>query len=166
MRIFVDTSIISRINDEKLTKQDKSILDQILKQGDIEFYYSLKTREEVNATLKGSTRSNLNKILEKMQLVKTWSTLSFTSGYPSQDAERTYLRRVLYDTSRIEARAEPTNDGDLVFAAYKSNCDYFLTHDTNLAVTASLKQAELNKIIGKLQIVNLQALAARLGIKF
>jgi predicted nucleic acid-binding protein len=165
MHIFADTSIISRINDQNLTKQDKSILDQILKHDDIELYYSLKTREEINATLKDSTRLNLNRILEKTQLIKTWPTLSFTSGFPSQDAERAYLRRILYDTSRVEARAEPTNDGDLVFAAYKSNCDYFLTHDKNLVTIASLKQVELKKTIGKLQIVNLQVLGARLGIK-
>lgn len=165
LRIYIDNSILSRSVDGKLKKSDQATLNKFLKSTIVTFVYSLKTKEEIEATINNETRIRINKTLQSLNNVElaTWTSLSYTSGYSSQDTERTELRKNFYDTSRPNARAEPTNDGDHVYAAFKSNCDYFLTHDKKLFETSVKKKETLKALIGSLQIINLRALREILG---
>ncbi len=143
--IYLDTNILSRIPDLKLSEESALAYEKLSQRDDIEFVTSAKTQQEINMTPNKSQASVLNFLYSLFR--KTPMRVSEYSGvYGDAPFGCTTFGGGWTDPLFRQLKdIFEKDDAEHIFQATKSKCNYFLTLD---------KKSILNRVNSKLDKLN------------
>jgi len=164
--IYLDTNILSRIPDLRVSESTASALSALVNLGGIKFVTSQKTRNEILRTKNASRGSILQFIYALIEKVPM-QTVYFSGCVGGAPLGATPLGGDWTDPLWADLKTifDP-DDAEHIVHAIRSNCDYFLTLDEKTILDrAKFNQDAVGKMSGRLKYVSPEELVAMIKNK-
>jgi predicted nucleic acid-binding protein len=162
VKAYVDTCVLSRSFDSRLSKANISAIEKILRRDDIKLVTSPQTLYEFENTQNEQRRAALRLIYKLISKVPYENMMTSTGGIGSSMLGSTMFGSgSLVPDSRITRLSKIFSQSDAVhiFQASKSHCSHFVTIDEDLLTRAQNANTELKILCPGLVFCSLEQLA-------
>lgn len=163
IRAYVDTCVLSRTFDARISKKDVQAIEAILRRDDIELLTSRHTLNEFESTQNEKRRAALRLLYKIISKVPYEEMMIFTGGIgTSMLGATTFGGGGLVPNPLMSQLGQIFDDADAVhvFQASSAECSHFVTIDDALLERAVKARAELKELCPGLTICSLEELAA------
>lgn len=171
IKVYIDTSIISRHFDARIKPPTADALEQIAKSSrdQVSFVISTTVDREIENAADDARRALLLFVARLSDRVEVQPHQFAMRGMRFLTSGQTQVRNwrdVIHGEAPLYAELRKIfdeTDAEHIFRAIKSGCDYFLTLDhATILDRIAPNQAAVDQLCGSLQIVSPHQLAARL----
>lgn len=158
MKVYLDTCILSRILDARVTEETLKALDTLCNIEDIEFVTSKKTLEEFLNTSDDKKRIALKLLYKIITKIPSHNLVTFepapynTSAYNKAPYGKALIENPLFTVLK---QIFDDDDAEHVFQAVKADCQFFLTLDFNTILNrVKTHGIQISQICSKLIFVD------------
>lgn len=153
--IYLDTNILSRIPDLKVTEETASALAKLAGMGMIRFVTSHKTKQEILKTPnphRNSLLQFLHAIVQKVETVPVY----YSGAIGGAPINATPINGNWTEPSYANLkRLFDNDDAEHIVQALKAGCDYFMTLDKKTILNRAKRHAlDVESICGKMALLS------------
>ena len=162
IKAYVDTCVLSRTFDARISKKDMEAIEVILRRDDVELVTSQHTLNEFEGTQNEQRRAALRLLYKIISKVPYEEMMTSTGGIGTSMFGATMFGGGGLTPSPLMSKLGQIFDsGDAVhvFQASSADCSHFVTLDDALLAQAAKAQTELERLCPGLTICSLEELA-------